>query len=557
MKRTHYLLIAITAVLIFAALTLVQSARAHADESSPSSRLTTSARSTISADPPSSAGDPPRAKASATYRRLLNELEAERKRVEELEREVRAVENSNAKLEQTTANLQTSNQQLQTQLSQTQQQVGGVQKAITSQFGPFGFGDRLNAFLGSHQFTLAGTVSTGYYYSRQGNHNDPALDFELYPLWKFNEWLQFYGNITLGLSTAYGGTAVPFQGVANFQIFPFGQEAPFELVAGIFDKPFGDWIENQPVNFVEPFVTAPLLFGPESLVPVSSIGLQARGGYQWGQPGQDWDYTTWIDSGPTFESAPGVCVYCSTTSVPIPVIGEETNPLTGINLATKGIGYGARVRFYPLPVDWDWGRFELSASTYDGKWLNGLWYESWGVGYFYRVGPFRTRGEWVQSYRQMPSPSEVPGITGTLPYPGCCGHDNRQGWYTKVGLFLYDIPHPYLGDWLEPRFDKIEASVRYSGVNQSAILTNDIVNYPVFSFNGSPSVYYPHAREVAFAIDYWIGPKIVWKNEIDLELPESGGTFYTYTGASPPTTARFLNTTLDDFAAMSQFTVQF
>jgi hypothetical protein len=552
MRRTHHLLIAITAVLVFAALTLVQGARAHADESSPSSRVTTSARSTISADPPpAGAGDPPRARSSATYRRLINELEAERKRVEELEREVKAVESSNAKLEQTTANLQTSNQQLATQLSQTQQQVGGVQKAITSQFGPFGFGDRLNAFLGSHRFTMAGTASAGYYFDRQGNEHTPALDLELYPMLRFNEWLQFYGNLALTLAPGLGGESAVGAGVANFQIFPFGQETPFELVAGIADKPFLDYIEDQPINFVSPFVTDPLVYGAEGLVPFSSIALQARGGMQWGQPGQDWDYTTWIDAGPNFESSSGIGV------LPAPVIGETMNPLTGVNLATNGIGYGERLRFYPLPVDLDWGRLELEAATYDGKWQNGFWYYSWGVGFAYRVGPFRTRGEWVQTYREMPSPSQVPGITGTPPYPGCCGHDNRQGWFVQLGYFLYGIPHPYLGDWLEPRFDKLEFSVRYSGVNQTAIVTNDISTVPVFGFNGSPSIFSPHAREVALALDYWIGPKIVWKNELEFELPEAGGTFYTFApGATTPTPSS-VGATINDVAAQTQLTVQF
>ena len=65
-------------------------------------------------------------------------------------------------------------------------------------------------------------------------------------------------------------------------------------------------------------------------------------------------------------------------------------------------------------------------------------------------------------------------------YPGCCGHENRQGWYAMFGYFLYGIPHPYLGDWLEPRFNKTEFLVRYSGVNQRAILANDISHHTGF-----------------------------------------------------------------------------
>jgi len=69
--------------------------------------------------------------------------EAERKRIEELEREVRAI--------------QTSNQQLASQTNENQMQVAAVQKTMNSQFGPFGFGDRINAFLDQHYFTMVST----------------------------------------------------------------------------------------------------------------------------------------------------------------------------------------------------------------------------------------------------------------------------------------------------------------------------------------------------------------------------------------------------------------
>jgi hypothetical protein len=536
MERINRLLM--VGVVLSIAVTMIPLRSTYAGES-------TIAKPGSSADPPS---DPPRdaKRRPSDYQRLLRELEAERRHVEELEREVKAIADSNSKLQQTTSTLQTSNQQLATALAQTQQQVGGVQKVIHSQFGPEGFADGINSFFGSHRFTLAGTVSTGFYYDRQGNTNTPALDFELYPLLKFNDWLQFYGNITVGLSTGAGGEAPFYTGVANFQIFPFGRDVPFELVAGITDRPFLDWYEDQALNFVNPYVTAPLNYGPEAMVPPASLGLQARGGIQWGQPGQDFDYLVLVDSGPTFESAPGI------GTIPTPVIGEVLNPLTGINVATNGKGIGTRFRFYPLPVDLGWGRAELEASSYTAKWLDGNYYYAWGVGYAYRVGPFRTRGEWEQTYREMPS------LPAAAVYPGCCGHDNRQGWFVQLGYFLYGIPHPYLGDWLEPRFNKTEFSVRYSGVNQRAILANDITTVPAFAVtNGSPAIFSPHAREVALALDYWIGPKIVWKNEVDFELPEAGGTVFTFApGASTPT-AGGIGATKNDTAVETQFTVQF
>lgn len=526
--------------LLSVALTMILPGSTRADDSS-----SISSKPATSGDPP----DPPARRKADTYRRLLNEIAVERKHIEDLEKEVQALQNSNVQLKQTTTNLQSSNQQLSSQVSQTTKLVSDVQKGLYSQYGPSGFADRINAMIGAHTFTMVGGVSVGFYYDRQSAMNQPVLDFEVNPMIRLNDWIQFYSSF--GATVSPGGISDMGPSLANLQIFPFGQKAPLELVGGLFDLPLGDWYEDQSPNWINPFITAPLPFGAEAVAPPSSLGMQARGGVQWGQVGQDVDYTLWIDSGPSFESSPGV------GTIPGPVIGEAFNPLTGTNIATNGKGIGARFRWFPIPIDMNLGRLELEASTYNGKWLDGNWYNSWDVGYAYRVGPFRTRGEWVQSYREMPTASEIPSITGTPSYPGCCGHDNRQGWFTQFGYFLYGIPHPDLGDWLEPRFDKTEFSVRYSGVNQAAILANDITDVPVFGFNGSKSVFSPHAREVALALDYWIAPSIVWQNEVDFELPRAGGTLYNLVGGALPPVPSRIGATTNDIAVMSQLAIGF
>ena len=112
----------------------------------------------------SSAADPAKRKAG-TYERLLREIDterrheeeeerkheeeeaAERKRIEELEKEVRA--------------LQASKQQLATQTNENQTQLTAVQKTINSQLGPFGFGDRINAFLGQQTSRWSETLPPG------------------------------------------------------------------------------------------------------------------------------------------------------------------------------------------------------------------------------------------------------------------------------------------------------------------------------------------------------------------------------------------------------------
>ena len=502
-------------------------------------------KSACAADPgissTSSSDDPPSAKSKkvSDYRHLLDEIDAERKHIEKLESAVRELQYSNQQLQQTQTTLQTS---LQTTNSQTAKQVSQIQKTLNSELGPFNFGDKINSFFGQHTFSIVGGIAAGFAYSRQSGQNQFTLDFEVNPIIRLNDWLLFYSSV--GARAGTGGVANLGPSLANLQMFPFGWKVPVELVLGIFDTPFGDWYENQSPNWVNPFITPPLLYGAEAIEPGSSLGIAARGAIQWGQMGQDVDYTVWADSGPTFESAQGVNL------IPNPVIGEIVNPLTGTNLSTNGKGVGARFRLFPIPVRAELGRLELMATTYNGKWLNNNWFHAWGVGYAYRLGPFRSRGEWAQTYRQMPS------LPAAAIYPGCCGHENRQGWYALFGYFLYGIPHPDLG-FFEQRFDKIEALVRYSGVNQRAIVTNDISTQPVFGFSGSPAIFNPHAREVALGIDYWFAPSIVWQTEIDWELPHQGGTAYTFNGSATTPVAHSVGATTNDTAVLTQFVVGF
>ena len=75
-------------------------------------------------------------------------------------------------------------------------------------------------------------------------------------------------------------------------------------------------------------------------MPPSDIGMQLRGAYQWGQVGQDADYTVWVANGPSYDS-----------SLPQPVIGQTINGFTNITTNTNGKAYGGRFRVYPFPLD--------------------------------------------------------------------------------------------------------------------------------------------------------------------------------------------------------------
>ena len=175
MRRTHRLVIAGTFASI--ALTVLPLGSTRADESSISK--------------PSSSGDPAEPKPGA-YDRLLRELEAERqhmreverrheeeeaaerKRIEALEKEVSAINSANLQLQQTQTTLQTTN-------AQTEKQVSQIQKTVSSELGPFNFGDRINSFLGQHTFTMVGDTSVGYYYDRKGGDERPGAGIRNQP----------------------------------------------------------------------------------------------------------------------------------------------------------------------------------------------------------------------------------------------------------------------------------------------------------------------------------------------------------------------------------------
>ncbi|MGH7838758.1 MAG: hypothetical protein ACREQC_13180, partial [Candidatus Binataceae bacterium] len=376
------------------------------------------------------------------------------------------------------------------------------------------------------QFTVAGDAAAGFIYNRQTAQNTFSLQFQPIILYRLNDWILFEGSISAALPIGSGASFnLP---VATAQIF---LNDYLEVNAGIFDQPFGDWYEDQSPLWVNRFITAPLLYGVEAIVPPTDIGIQLRGSVQWGQLGQDVDYTSWIGNGPSFD-----------TSLPTPVVGQTLNPVNNIALNTNGRAYGTRIRLYPLPIDDDLGRLEVGASTYNGKWQNSLWFNSWGVDFAYLRKNLQVRGEFAESYRQMPNGG---------------ASDNRQGWYLQTGYFLQNLPATHLSEGLDDTIHKLELLARYSGVNQRAIVTNEISTAPAIGFNGSPSIFTPHAREVAFGLDYWIEPSIVWQSELDLELPGAGGSLLTFNGSSSTPTTRPARTTVNDQAILTQLAIGF
>jgi hypothetical protein len=455
----------------------------------------------------------------ARDRKVIEKLQDELDQVRTQDNEIRT---SNQQLQTTTQKLQTSNQQLQaktdTELKQLQDQVaaGPSQRQIAQALG---------GYWGTHKFTLTGAAAGNFVYDKQNGQNTFALTFEPMMLYRMNDWLLFEGEFEAAYEP---GSGASFDApVATAQIF---LNDYMEVVLGLFDQPFGDWFEDQGPLWVNRFITAPLPFGVAALVPPADIGMQLRGGYQWGGLGQDADYTVWVANGPSYDS-----------DLPAPVIGQEINDVTNITTDTNGKAYGARLRFYPLPLESKLGRLEVGASTYNGKWQNGLWLNSWDVDFAWHWRNLQARGEYMEAYRQMPEGS---------------GPDNRQGWYFQAGYFLNGMRLPFLGDTLNTYISRLEPLVRYSGVNQRAVVADEISTTPGLGFNGSPSVFTPHAREVALGLDYWFAPSIVWQTEIDFELPRAGGTLYSFNGEDTPT-ASAVGATPNDHAILTQFAVGF
>jgi hypothetical protein len=472
------------------------------------------------------------AKALKQVERELRQLRADRARdhkvIEKLQQELDQVRSqdgdirtSNQQLQTSTQRLQTSNQQLQ---AKTDEELKQIQSQVAAGPSQQQIARLLGGYWGSHQFTINGGAAVDYIYDHKLNQNTFSLDFEPIMLFRLNDWMAFEGTFEAGYDP---GSGASFDApVVTAQIF---LNDYMEAVLGIFDQPFGDFYETQGPFWVNRFITAPLPYGAAALVPPSDIGMQLRGGFQWGQLGQDADYTVWAANGPSYDSA-----------LPEPVVGQELNGSTNIGINTNGRAYGGRFRVYPFPLDTNLGRLELGASTYNGKWQNSLWLNAWGVDFAYLRGNLQTRGAWISAYRQMPD--------GASP-------DNRQGWYFQAGYFLNGVHIPGLGEF-NKYFAKLEPLVRYSGVNQRAVVTDEISTNPSFGFSGSPSAFAPHAREVALGLDYWIAPSIVWQTEFDFELPRAGGTFYTFNGASTPTVGS-VGATPNDQAILTQFAVGF
>src|SRR5581483_5056733 len=399
-------------------------------------------------------------------RRLEAERASDRKLIQQLEQKVDQMASQNAELRAT--NTQVKNEQ-----TKTGQEISQIRSQIAAGSSKQQFSDSISSYFGTHTLSINGGAAVQYVYDAQPgaiddlahqSQNTFLFNWEPLFLYRPTDWILFEGE----LEAAFGpdGTGVDLP-LADFHFY---LNDYLTVVAGLFDQPFGDWYETQSPLWINRFITAPLPFGVAPVVPPGELGVQCRGGLQWGALGQDFDYTAWMGDGPSYSE---------------PVAGAAVNSPTPVLFAqTNGKSYGGRLRVYPLPIDANLGRLELGASTDNRQ------------GWYVQAGYFL-------SGLDLPFGPQVNNIIHKL---------EPLIRYSGVNQHFVAI-------------DDVQGGLRNA-------FTGGLV--PDFGVSGSPALFAPHSREVALGLDYWIAPSIVWQNEFDIELPEAGGTFVAADGTMTP-----------------------
>lgn len=455
---------------------------------------------------------------------LKRQSDEQRKQFEtQMEQQRKLIDGLQGRLDQIQSQAAASQQQA----KQTDQQLQTLQESVKTGPSPASLTDLLENYYGEHRFVITGGAATTFSYDRERNNNTFGLTFEPIFLYRPATWLLFETEPSFDLP-AGGGTDVGLE-YAQADIFVNDN---LQITAGKFLLPFGDFPEDLHPFWINEFVSRPLPYrdtGDGGLVPFSDLGLQLRGGYQWGQTGQVVDYALWTGNGPAYDNA-----------LPTPVVGQ-TFMDNNIKTQSNTPSYGARLRVYPLPVSGEMGDLELGASTYDGKWLDGHWFTSWGLSGFYLNGNVELRGEYLATHRQMPLLN------------GSNAADNRQGWYVQAGYQLAGIS---LLRALEPYISRVKLLARYSGQNQRAYVFDEIPTAPAGDGTDvSPAQFVPHGREVALGLDYWFTPQILWKLEYDIELPENGGSIVSFGPTGTPAYVPAYSSV--DHAVISEFAIDF
>ncbi len=165
------------------------------------------------------------------------------------------------------------------------------------------------------------------------------------------DWLLFEGTIEANLPAgSLGGFPAAGCDRADLPQRLHGDQA------GIFDQPFGDCYEDQSPFWVNRFITAPLPYNVEALVPPTDVGHPVS---RWSCNGEHWARTSTIRYG-------SAMVPASIRGCPSRSLAKRSTASTTSTINTNGQGYGARLRVYPLPLDSNLGRFGIG--RVDARW---------------------------------------------------------------------------------------------------------------------------------------------------------------------------------------------
>ena len=418
---------------------------------------------------PANAGAPSEAQTLKRIMQEVDELKADKEqdeaKIQDLEQKVEEIQGQNQQLKKANQKLQTDTS---TKIATSADQARCTDNAVA-------VWQRFDRYLGSHTFTVTGAAGGNFIYDQQSSafnglhhasQNSFFVDWEPMILYRPTDWILFQGVLSAGFGSTGTGTDLS---TADFQIFA---NKYLTVVAGLFDQPFGDWYENQSPMWVNRFVTAPLPFGVEPVVPPAEIGVQFRGGMQFGKLGQDFDYTVWGGNGPNYSSS---------------VLGAAVSSPTAVaNSQTNGKSIGARFRLYPLPVDLG---MAASSSARPLTMASG------------QTESGSPHGAWISTISSITCRLAVNGWKPTARCPTGRPADNRQGWYLQAGYFLNGLNLPFLPEMLNGYLHRFEPLVRYSGVNQRGVSTDDIAGatgvglggmqvglVPDFGLNGSPVI---------------------------------------------------------------------
>ncbi len=241
------------------------------------------------------------------------------------------------------------------------------------------------------------------------------------------------------------------------------------LVGGKFLSPIGQFRQNQHPSWINKLASAPPGFGHDGAAPVSDIGLQLRGGVPIANI--DTNYAVYISNGPELVSE----------------FEDDEFELDGVE--AEGFGSdidGEKViggRFAILPVT----GLEIGLSAASGKATvteihggdssvlideGARDYEVFGADFAYKTGPFRLRGEYVET---------KVGETGR----GAAASEGAswETWYTQASYRALESNWEFVARYTDFTSPHASQNQEQWAVGTNYLFTNNFIGKLTYEFN--------------------------------------------------------------------------